>query len=226
MGVTVDDRLEQARLLYERAVFGGDADALAEAERLLSGVEADLAVARGRVRHARFLGAAGRSPKAPVDVAPAEELALFERALELYRTVGDVCGQAEAQFWIGAFHQVVRDDDATAVPALERAHALATQADDSLIQSYALRHLGILEHRAGHLGQARSHLEESTQLRRQLGFGPGVAANLVGLAYIAAADGRDEEVPAILDEADSIASSSDAAGITRQIEEARRSLNR
>jgi len=41
------------------------------------------------------------------------------------------------QFWIGAFHQVVRDDDAAAVPALERAPALATQADDSLIQSYA-----------------------------------------------------------------------------------------
>ena len=97
---------------------------------------------------------------------------------------------------------------------------------DSLIQSYVLRHLGIVEHRAGHLGQARRHLEESTRLRRQLGFGPGVAANLVGLAYIAAADGRDEEVTAILDEADSIASGSDAAGITRQIEEARRGLTR
>jgi len=28
MGVTVDDRLEQAQRLYERAVFGGDTDAL------------------------------------------------------------------------------------------------------------------------------------------------------------------------------------------------------
>jgi len=57
MGVTVDDRLEQTQRLYERAVFGGDAGALAEAERHLSAVEADLAVARGRVIHARFLGA-------------------------------------------------------------------------------------------------------------------------------------------------------------------------
>jgi hypothetical protein len=144
--------------------------------------------------------------RAPVDVARADEPALFERALELYWGVGDLCGQAEAQFWIGAFHQVVRDNDAAAVPALERARALATQADDSLIQSYALRHLGIVEHRAGHLGQARRHLEESTRLRRRLGFGPAIAANLVGLAYIAAADGRDEEVPAMLDDADSIAS--------------------
>lgn len=226
MGVLVDDRLEQARRLYERAVFGGDADALTEAERLLNEVEADLAVARGRVLHALFLGPAVRSPDAPIDVAPAGELALFERALELYRSVGDLRGQAEAQFWIGAFHQVVRDDDAAAAPALERARALAIQADDSLIQSYALWHLGIVEHRAGHLGQARIHLEESTRLRRQLGFGPGVAANLVGLAYIAAADGRGEEVPALLDEADFIASRSDAAAITRQIEEARRGLTR
>jgi hypothetical protein len=89
-----------------------------------------------------------------------------------------------------------------------------------------LRHLGIVEHRAGHFGQARRHLEESTRLRRRLGFGPGVAANLVGLAYLAAADGRDEEVPAILDEADCIASGSDPAGITRQIEVARRGLTR
>jgi len=32
MGVTVDDRLEQAQRLNERVVFGGDADALAEAD--------------------------------------------------------------------------------------------------------------------------------------------------------------------------------------------------
>ena len=44
-------------------------------------------------------------------------------------------------------------------------------------------------------------------------------ANLVGLAYIAVADGRDDDVPAILDEAESTASGTDAAGITRQIEE-------
>ena len=94
------------------------------------------------------------------------------------------------------------------------------------IRSSSHTHFGIVEHRAGRLGQARRHLEESTRLRRQLGFGPGVAANLVGLAYIAAADGRDEEVPAILDEADSIASGSDAAGITRQIDEARQGLTR
>ncbi len=222
MGVTVDDRLEQTQRLYERAVFGGDASALAEAERHLDAVEADLALTRGRVIHARFLDPTSRTLEAPDDVA--DELALFERAIKLYRSLGDVRGEAEAQFWIGTFHQVVRHDDAAAVPALEGARALATQADDPLTLSYALRHLGIAEHRAGRLDEARSYLEESTRLRRQLGCGPGVAANLVGLAYIAAGDGRSDDVSAMLSEADSIARESAAAGITRQIDEARQHL--
>lgn len=92
--------------------------------------------------------------------------------------------------------------------------------------SYALRHLGIAAHRAGQLDEARRYLEESTRLRRQLGFGPGVAANLVGLAYIAASDGRSDEVSAMLGEADAIARESAAAGITRQIDEARQHLAR
>lgn len=220
MGVTVDDRLEQTQRLYERAVFGGDAGALAEADRQLSAVEADLAVARGRILHARFLDATSRKREAPEDVIA--ELVLFERAVEMYQSLGDVRGEAEAQLWIGIFDQVVRHDDAAAVPALERARALATQADDSLTLSYALRHLGIAEHRAGKLDEARNYLEESTRLRRQLGFESGVAANLVGLAYIAAAAGRKDEACVLLDEADAIARESSAESITRQIDEARR----
>jgi CYTH domain-containing protein len=44
----VDERVRQAGLLYERAVFTGDAAPLAEADRELDAAEADLAVARGR----------------------------------------------------------------------------------------------------------------------------------------------------------------------------------
>jgi hypothetical protein len=36
------DRIERARLLYERSVFDGDASALAAADRELDAVEADL----------------------------------------------------------------------------------------------------------------------------------------------------------------------------------------
>lgn len=117
--MTADTRIEQAELLYERAVFGGDSGALASADLGLDEVEADLALARGRVIHARFL---------QERVEDVRELELFERAAELYGRLGDVRGEGEALFWVGTFHQVVRDDTDTAVPAFERALDLATRA--------------------------------------------------------------------------------------------------
>jgi hypothetical protein len=111
----VDGRVRQAGLLYERAVFTGDAGSLAEADRELDATEADLAVARGRLMHTRFL------LRRDQDTAAAEhdpcELALFERATQLYRALGDIGGEAEALFWVGCFHQVIRHDNATAVPS-------------------------------------------------------------------------------------------------------------
>ena len=210
-----DERLARARELYERAVFGGEADGLVVAARELDGVEADLSLARGRVLHAQFLAERTEDPR---------ELTLFERAARPYRTLGDSRGEGESLFWVGTFHQVVRQDDDTAVPALERSLALARQADDRLTQSYALRHLGIAEHRAGRLEAARARLEESVRLRRELGFLPGVAANLVGLAYLAAQEGRHDEALALVEEAGTIAEASGARGVLRSVEEARASL--
>jgi len=209
--MSVNDRIELARLLYESAVFGGDASALAIAERELDAVEADLALARGRVIHARFLEQRNEDP---------HELALFERAAQLYQTLGDVRGEGEALLWVGIFHQVVRHDNDAAVPVLDRSYELATQVGDTLTVSYALRHLGIAEHAAGRLDAARERLEESMRLRREIGFLPGVAANLVGLAYIAAAQGRRAEALALIEEAAAIAAAAGAHGIMRQVEEA------
>jgi hypothetical protein len=51
----VDERIDRADVLYERAVFSGEADAIDEADIMLGNVEADLALARGRNVHTRFL---------------------------------------------------------------------------------------------------------------------------------------------------------------------------
>ena len=220
--MTAEDRIEHARLLYERAVSDGDADALTAADNELDGVEADLALARGRIMHTRFLEQRDADPERAV--ADPCELALFERAAELYRNVADGRGEGEALFWIGCFHQVVRRDDQTAVPILQRSRALADAAGDKRTLSEALRHLGIAEHRAGRLGPARQRLEESTRLRREIGQMPGVAANLVGLAYIAAADDRPGDARALLAEAGAIAEATGAHRITRQVDEARAHL--
>ncbi|MCW2919730.1 MAG: hypothetical protein JWN52_7798 [Actinomycetia bacterium] len=195
--MSAEERIERARLLYERAVFGGDAGALAIAERELNAVEADLALARGRVIHARFLEEGNEDP---------HELELFQRSTELYQMLGNVRGEGES------------------VPALERSHELATQVGDKLTMSYAVRHLGIAEHTAGRLSAAREWLEESVRLRREIGFLPGVAANLVRLAYIAAGEGRRDEALRLIEEASSIAEASGAQGVMRQVEEARTQL--
>jgi hypothetical protein len=83
----VDERVRQAGLLYEQAVFTGDAGPLAAADLELDAAEADLAVARGRLIHTRFLLRRDQDP-ASAQEDPGE-LALFERAARLYRALGD-----------------------------------------------------------------------------------------------------------------------------------------
>jgi len=218
-----DGRIEQARLLYERAVFEGDPGLLATADRELDAVEAGLALARGRIMHARFLQQRDAEP----DQARGDpgELALFERAVRLYRTLGDVRGEAESLFWVGCFHQVVRRDNQAAAPVLGRSLELASRAGDEPTMSEALRHLGIAAHAAGQLDTARQRLEESTRLRRQSGPRAGVASNLVGLAYIAAGQDRRDDALALLDEAGAIAETSGAGRILDQVAQARRAVS-
>ncbi|MFI7218045.1 tetratricopeptide repeat protein [Micromonospora maritima] len=214
--MSAEDRIERARSAYEQAVYSGDTSGLGDAEQALDAVEADVALARGRILHARYQAAVG----APAAEDPAE-LPLFERALRLYRTVGDTRGEAEALFWIGCLHQFVRRDDETALPHLQRSCRLAAEAGDRRIQAEALRHLGIAAHAAGRWDEAREHLEESSRLRRETGNLPGVASNMIGLAYLAAAQGRREEALATLDEAYAVARSHGAHAVVRHIEQAR-----
>jgi tetratricopeptide (TPR) repeat protein len=214
----MDGRIERSRQLYERALFESDAGALTAAERELDGVEADLALARGRVIHGRFLEQRADDP-AQAREDP-RELPLFERAAELYRARDDVRGEGEALFWVGCCHQVVRRDNEAAVPVLWRSLELATEADDPVTMAEALRHLGIAEHAAGRLDAARLHLEESTRLRREIGVWPGVASNMVGLIYIAAGQDRREDGLALAEEARAIAEANGALGLLRQIDEA------
>jgi tetratricopeptide (TPR) repeat protein len=219
----VDERVRRAEIRYARAVLTGAASQLAEADRELDAAEADLALARGQLMHARFLLHSDEDPAAAHE--DPHELPLFERAVLLYRELGDTGGEAAALFWVGCFHQVVRHDNATAVPVLEQSVKLASQAGNKATLAEALRHLGIAAHRTGRLELAEQHLAESTQLRREIGLLPGAAANMVGLAYIAAARGRTDDALALLDEAGAIARASQADRIAQQVDEARAEIS-
>ncbi|MDG4825480.1 tetratricopeptide repeat protein [Asanoa sp. WMMD1127] len=218
----MDDRLTLARERYEAALFGGADDGLDAADRALDGVEADLAVARGRIRHARYLSAQAAGEQPAEDLT---ELALFERALSLYEALDDSRGAAEAQFWVGCFHQVVRGDLTGTEALFARSRDLATAARDDLTRSYALRHLAFVAQHAGRAAEARATLAESTQLRRDLGFTAGVAANLVAQAYLTAEDGRPAEASALLDEAATLATEAGAHAVAGWVSEARANLS-
>ncbi|MEU8183672.1 tetratricopeptide repeat protein [Micromonospora sp. NPDC049044] len=217
--MNTDDRIAQARAACHRAVFDGDTSALADAEHGLDAVDADTAMARGLILHARFQSGSNEPGSSPAE-DPAQ-LPLFERALELYQALGDTRGEAEALFWIGCLHQFIRRDNETAVPYLERSCRLAAQVGDKPTWAEALRHLGIVAHAAGRLDEARDLLQESCQLRREIGAPAGVASNMIGLAYIAAAQDRRADALATLDEAYAIASAHGANAIVGHIEQAR-----
>ncbi|MEW2290553.1 tetratricopeptide repeat protein [Streptomyces sp. NPDC047841] len=204
--------VERAGELFEAAMFGGDTSALERSDDLLNAVEAPLCMARGKVLHVRFLNDREEN---------SEELALFERAAELYERLGDASGEADALFWVGCWHQVVKGDGTTGRPYFERSYRLAKSVDDRMTMSYAIRHLGFADKDAGHFDQARERLTESVTLRREIGFRPGEAAGLVALAYLAAETGNPSAAFDHLDDAQSVAESCGANAVSGWIERAR-----
>ncbi|GGQ65543.1 tetratricopeptide repeat protein [Streptomyces asoensis] len=206
------DWVGRAGELFEAAMFGGDASAPERSDDVLDAVEAPLSLARGKVMHVRFLEDREEN---------SQELVLFERAVELYERLGDASGQADALFWVGCWHQVVKGDGAAGRPYFERSYALAQSVDDRRTMSYAIRHLGFADKDAGLFDRARERLTESVTLRREIGFRAGEAAGLVALAYFAAETGDPSAASRHLDEAETVAESCGAKAVSGWIEQAR-----
>lgn len=78
---------------------------------------------------------------------------------------------------------------------------------------------------AGRLDEARAHFEESTRLRREPGFLPGVAANLIGPAHLAAQQERRDDAGARLAEAADLAESTMSHAVLRRVAGAREELS-
>jgi tetratricopeptide (TPR) repeat protein len=115
---------------------------------------------------------------------PAGELACFEEALALAVEAGDANGAARTTFHIGRYHQEGLGDAEMAGPCLEEARQAATRLDDRILLSYAIRHLALIVLAAGDLASARAGLEQSLQLREEVGFIPAAAIARVTLADV------------------------------------------
>lgn len=189
-----------------------DEQPLAAAEATLSAVKAHWLLARGRAYHARFIAD---------HVVRENELAVFERALELCLEMADRRGAAEAEFWIGTFYQTARSDEDAALPHLHRAAELAKQVNDPLILSAVERHLAFHAAIVGNMEIAEAHMATSVNMRRGIGFMAGVASNLVAWAELVAEAGQPDRASDLLDEATSVAASAGAKGILPVIDDMR-----
>jgi tetratricopeptide (TPR) repeat protein len=166
----------------------------AAAERGDRSLEAFALSRRGLALHSEFLGDRSRGE-------PPGEMELFERALAIRREIGDRHGIAESLFHVGLVHQVIRRDDATARPLFEAAYEGAT---DLLTQSYALRHIAFCDDADGDAEAAERRHEQALELRRQVGWQAGVAAQLAAVADHRARRGDREGAAAYAREARAI----------------------
>jgi tetratricopeptide (TPR) repeat protein len=190
-------------------------------ERLLDSVEAQLALARGRLTYERFLRSGTDGYPAP-GANGRPSLPFFQRAAELFHRTGDRGGEREALFWVGTVQQVVYGDYSAASVALEEARELAEADDDRLVLSCVERHLGFIAFLEGMTTEAQTHLEESLRLRRTNGPPASVAMALVALAELSVEQRNLDRARSQLDEATSIARANGATAALQAIERARR----
>ena len=208
--MTVD--LARLRHLYDEAVFGGDAEALDNGDRESLALEAEVAMLRGRLLHARWLRYRVEDPA---------ELACFQRALEAFTRLGDRPAEGEARFWVGVALQVVRHDSPGALPYLREAHAIARECGDRATQAYAVRHLAGEAMDAGWLDEALAGFEESLRLREELGDPGPLAAAYLAVAQCRARMGELDEAERLMGLAEHVARDAGAQGVLAWVEAAR-----
>ncbi len=204
----------RAARCYDDATFGGRPELVVDGELELEMVEADLAFARGKLLHARFLD----SRENPDE----RELPLFERAVELYGKLDDRAKLADALFWVGCCHQVVLADESAALDYFHASYDLAAELGEDLIRSFAVRHLGFAALSTGELELAQTRFAESLRLRREAGAPPAaVAAAIIPLAALAEQRGEQRLAEELFAEAHRIAEDNGAVGVLGWIDRAR-----
>jgi tetratricopeptide (TPR) repeat protein len=216
----LEDRIRSVSPLWQIESHTWDEKSWADSEALLDRVEAEIALARGRLIYERFLRSGpGGHPSRNVDGRPA--LPLFRRAAELFHRAGDPAREREALFWVGTLEQTLERNYSEASVTLERAGDLAKSANDLLVQSCVERHLGFLAFLEGVPLEARAHLEESVRLRREIPFPAGVAMGLVAIAELALEEKDRAGALRALDEAAEVARAAGASGALAEIGDVR-----
>jgi len=113
-----------------------------------------------------------------------DEFDFFEQGLELRKEHGTPEQVAESTFHVGLVYDVIRKEYEKALPYHEEAYKIATDEKDKLTASYAIRHIGFARFNTGDVDSAKQAFIESLELRKAIGFTPGIAFSLVTLAQV------------------------------------------
>jgi tetratricopeptide (TPR) repeat protein len=130
---------------------------------------------------------------------PDAEEALFRRALDLRRELGDRAGVAASLFGVALVRQVLRRDAAGAIPLLREALPLAEEHGDLITRSEIHRHIGFY-----HLvdekryDEALRHLRISLDLREEHGDERWIPSGSLAIGQALLLAGRPAEAAAQL----------------------------
>lgn len=204
-------QLEIGRTLTDEALFGGKENQAIRTNILYQALEyakshgdkallGDVYDAIGFSLHTSYL----ESNKSQ---EPEKEMDFFKRGLDLRKEHGSSSQVAESVFHIGLVHDVIRQEYDKALPYHQEAYKLATETDDKLIMSYAIRHIGFTKLAVEDLAGAKQDFTESLELRESIGFKPGIAFSLATLARVELMENNNKQALAYLKKARKLLSS-------------------
>ncbi len=124
----------------------------------------------------------------------------FDRALQIYKELGDEIGLGEAKFYRGLVYQM-QDENQRARQIFEQALALTKKTGDERIQSFVVRHIGYLQQTAGEIDAARANFQKSLQLRQRNEMNVFVPFALIALADFEAEQKNSTEAIKLIEQA-------------------------
>lgn len=141
---------------------------------------------------------------------------LTERARRLIDQAPDDRRRGAVSFYAGVMADNLIEQPDAAFAYYADALRLGEQTGDTLLMSYALRHLGDHAHTAGDLTLARQHWERSTEQRQQVGHLLGALAQQTLLAVLLRDEGDADGSRAVATEINRWARQVPIPGIVQQ----------
>jgi tetratricopeptide (TPR) repeat protein len=124
----------------------------------------------------------------------------FDRAVRIYRELGNDVGLGEAMFYRGLVYQM-QDQTKSARELFDQGLELTKRSGDERVQSFLVRHIGYLQQVAGEIDAARASFRNSLALRQRNDMQVFVPFALLALAEFEAEQKNVTEAVGLVEQA-------------------------